>query len=234
MDSSRCVVIGLKLSSAECLLKYLLPRKDDYNWILKESNEDPSKVQVCVWWRKDKEFFNTPLRSFLKRLKNKLVLGQQPNISGKMSTEKGVQMVCKKVPGSITKYHLELPLYPCLSGLLPSAPLQIGDCNEVGGSDESPCGKAILENILQKLNHLLEVVYDMSAEVRTLPKLNILLEAIGDMASQINALRESMTPTLHGDYSDYDPPRSYLDHIIGPTQKLVEPSLPCIPPNVQS
>ena len=228
MDPSRCVVIELGLAGEEYLLNYLLARKGDYNWVLKESDEDPSKVKVCVWWRRDKEFFNTPLRSFLKRLKNKRVFDPhtpdpfkavcEPKISGKISTEKGVQLVCKRVPGSITKYHLEMPLYPCLSGLLPGAPpYPIEDSNEVPppvedskevDESEPTGGESILGNILQKLNQLHEVI-----------------DGITDVRNQINALREAMMSSLHGVYSDYDPPRSYPDPIIQATRDLIQSSL---------
>ena len=227
MDPSRCVVIELELSGEERFLNYLSARKGDYNWILKESIEDPSKVKTCVWWRRIKEFFNTPLRSFLKRLKNKRVFDihdgfrsksvYDPKISGKMSTEKGVQMVCKGIPGSITKYHLEMPLYPCLSGLIPGAPpppYPIEDSNEVPPTvedskevDESgpSGGESILGNILQRLNQIHEVV-----------------DGIADMRIQINRLREAMM--------DYDPPRSYPDPVIQATRDLLESSLSCLPP----
>ena len=239
MDPSRCVVIELELAGEERILNYLSARKGDYNWILKESDEDLSKVKVCVWWREDKEFFNTPLRSFLKRLKNKRVFDHhtpdgsgsfksiyEPKISGKMSTEEGVQLVCKRVPGSITKYHLEMPLYPCLSGLLPCAPpYSIEDSNEVPppvedskevDESEPSGGESILGNILQKLNQIHEVI-----------------DGIADMRNQINRLREAMS-SLHGVYSDYDPPRSYPDPVIQATRDLIESSLSCLPPIDQS
>ena len=120
MDSSRCVIIELELSGEDRFINYLSARKDDYNWVLRGSMENPSKVKACVWWRRDKEFFNTPLRSFLKRLKNKRVF--EPKVSGKMSTGKGVQLVCKGIPGSITKYHLGPPLYLSLRRLLQGVP----------------------------------------------------------------------------------------------------------------
>ena len=225
MDPSRCVVIELELSGEERFLNYLSARKGDYNWILKESIEDPSKIKACVWWRRDKEFFNTALRSFLKRLKNKRVFDTHdgcwfksvydPKISGKMSTEKGVEMVCKGILGSITKYHLEIPLYPCLSGLIPGAPpYPIEDSNEVPPTvedskevDESgpSGGESILGNILQRLNQIHEVV-----------------DGIADMRIQINRLREAMM--------DYDPPRSYPDPVIQATRDLLESSLSCLPP----
>ena len=228
MDPSRCVVIELEQAGEECFLNYLIARKEDYNLILKESIEDPSKVKACVWWRRGKEFFNTPLRSFLKRLKNKRLFDGvkwpkpvcQPKILGKMSTEKGVEMVCKSIPGSITKYHLEIPLYPYLSGLIPGAPPYpnedsnevpptVGDCERVAES-----GSSCHELILQKLNQIHEAV-----------------ESISGMRGQINRLCEAMDLSVtHGAYSDYDPPRTYPDPVICTAQDLVEPDLSYIPP----
>ena len=226
MDPSRCVVIELELSGEGRFINYLLGRKCDYNWTLKESIEDPSKVKACVWWRKDKEFFNTPLRSFLKRLKNKRVFDDDsasfksvytPKISGTMSTEKGVQMVCKGIPGSIVRYYLEMHLYPCLSGLLHDVPpFHAEDSNEVPPPIEDSKevnesgGESILGDILQKLNQL-----------------HGLINGIADMRNQINRLCENMVRDV---YSDYDPPRSYPYPIVQATRDLIESSLSCLPP----
>ena len=226
MDPSRCVVIELEQTSEERFLGYLSGRKGDYNWILKESIEDPSKVKACVWWRRDKAFFNTPLRSFLKRLKNKRTFETRDGcwfkpvyvyISGKMSTEKGVEMVCKGAPGSITKYHLEIPLYPYLSGLIPGAPpYPDEDSNEVppavGDSERAgESGPSCHELILQKLEQ-------MHFEV-------------AGMRGQINRVCEAMDlSSTHGAYSDYTPPRTYPDPVICTAQDLVESDLSYIPP----
>ena len=94
MDSSRCVVIEIEPPAEEQLLKYLSDRKCNYNWIMKEN--DPHlrpKVLVCVWWEREvyKEFSATPLRSFLKRIKNKYVY--PPKISKRITTAAGVRAV---------------------------------------------------------------------------------------------------------------------------------------------
>ena len=72
-----------------------------------------------------------------------------------------------------------MPLYPCLSGLLPCAPpYPIEDSNEVPppvedskevDESESSGGESILGNILQKLNQIHEVI-----------------DGIADMRNQIN------------------------------------------------
>ena len=113
-----CVVIELEHADEGQLLKYLYEHVCSYNWILKET-EEISKVRVCVWWREEdyRLFSTTPLRSFLKRLRNKTT-PDTIKISERISTEEGVQRVCKGAPASISKYYLEAPLYPYLRGLL--------------------------------------------------------------------------------------------------------------------
>ena len=210
MDPSRCVVIELELAAEERLLKYLSGRKSDYNWILEETDEEQPKVRVCVWWRKEKEFFSTPLRSFLKRLKNKQMFDPKvpgririkpmfdPKISGRMSTEEGVQRVCKGVRASISKHHLELPLYPYLSGLLLDGPPGIGEyeSNEaiMDGGDPN------MLNILGKLNLLLEIVDVIAAHVVKLSEVKRLSEPDENTPS---------STITHMDKSDYEPARSF-------------------------
>ena len=113
-----CVVIQLELADQWRLLKYLNEHVYSYNWILKEV-EGTDKIRVCVWWDEEdyKAFCTTPLRSFLKRLRNKTTV-DAIKIFPKMSTDEGVQKVCKGIPASISKYHLEAPLYPYLKPLL--------------------------------------------------------------------------------------------------------------------
>ena len=181
MDPCRCVVIELELTGEDRFINYLLVRKNDYNWILRESMEDPSKVKACVWWCRNKEFFNTPLRSFLKRLKNKHVPGLK--VSGKMATEKGVQLVCKGIPGTIIKYHLGPPLYRTLRRLLQVENTLFSNETPppISKDGDGGCDNSILGGILQKLDDLLD---------------------------KFTGLRESMVRDV---YSQYDPPWSYPD-----------------------
>ena len=113
-----CVVITLELVHEERIVNYLHEHTYSYNWILKQDREN-SKVRICVWWREDeyRQFCTTPLRSFLKRLKNKARYDKM-DISKIMTTDEGVQIVCQGVSGSISKYYLEEPLYPYLRDLL--------------------------------------------------------------------------------------------------------------------
>ena len=122
-----CVVIELESVDEEHIVKYLHGHVYSYNWILK-NDEESSKVLVCVWWREEdhKQFSTTPLRSFIKRLKNKTTYNSI-RISGKMSTEEGVQTVCKGVRGSITKYYLEPHLRLYLSDWSSVNPAEIGE-----------------------------------------------------------------------------------------------------------
>ena len=118
MSMRHCVVITLELVDEDRIVKYLHEHVYSYNWILKE-NRETNKVQICVWWREDeyRQFCTTPLRSFLKRLKNKAQYAKM-DISRIMTTDEGVQIVCQGVPGSISKYYLEEPLYPYLRELI--------------------------------------------------------------------------------------------------------------------
>ena len=113
-----CVVIALPLVDEGRIVNYLYEHTYSYNWILKQDRE-ASKVRICVWWREDeyRQFCTTPLRSFLKRLKNKAQY-DRIDISKIMSTDDAVQIVCQGVSGSISKYYLDGPLYPYLRDLL--------------------------------------------------------------------------------------------------------------------
>ena len=157
---THCVVVELKRVDEGQILRYLYEHVYSYNWILKEV-EETDKVRLCVWWREEdyRQFCTTPLRSFLKRLRNKTA-HDSIIISKKMSTEEGIQAVCKGVRGSISKYYLEAPLYPYLRGLL--------------SVDESPLG--IEERELRpntKCNLILKMVdtLDISAKLDLLQKI---------------------------------------------------------------
>ena len=89
MDASRCVIIEFDGASQETLLKYLWKNDLSYNWIVTAFDE----IRVCIWWAKNVEFSTTPLRSFLKRFKNKMPIDSYFKISRKMSTEEGVRKV---------------------------------------------------------------------------------------------------------------------------------------------
>ena len=67
------VVIELDLVDEERIVKYLYEHDYSYNWILREDKE-AEKVRLYIWWREGdcSRFCATPLRSFLKRLKNKV------------------------------------------------------------------------------------------------------------------------------------------------------------------
>ena len=161
MDSSRCVVIGIEPPAEELLLKYLSDRKRNYNWIMKENDETRPKVRVCVWWKKEeyKEFSATPLRSFLKRIKNKYVY--PPEVSKRITTASGVRAVCDNVHGSISKYHLEGELLSRLGDLLLK---KAADENEsVAGSADSNTSI-----IMTKLNILLGIVDVIAQHVASL------------------------------------------------------------------
>ena len=182
MEYTSCVVIELDRADEERLLKYFSEHVHDYNWILKE-DEESSKARACVWWRKKdyKQFSTTPLRSFLKRLKNKTCFDIR--ISGKMSTEEGVQGVCKGVRASISKHYLEAPLsnklYPYLTGLLSVDPPGIGESNS-----DDPNAPIISPKltILTKLDLLRKITDTVVEQVKKLEK----LEKLEKWLSEVN------------------------------------------------
>ena len=116
VEDKRCVIIELELVDKERISKYLDEHVYSYNWILREDNE---KVRLCVWWREyeHKLFSVTPLRSFLKRLKNKAHYDKIV-ISAMMNTDEGVQTLCEWESGIIKEYHLEEPLTTYLQDIL--------------------------------------------------------------------------------------------------------------------
>ena len=75
MDVSRCVLITTEEHIWVNILPYLFKKREKYNWILKrakDSEKSPDdKVEVFVWWSGKAMFSATPLRSHLKRLKQK-------------------------------------------------------------------------------------------------------------------------------------------------------------------
>ena len=77
MDFSRCVVIHIREHVWENILPYLFKKREKYNWIVNKSMDlqksPDNKIAVYIWWDGDKEFSATPLRSHLKRIKQKAV-----------------------------------------------------------------------------------------------------------------------------------------------------------------
>ena len=120
--SRHCVIIELELADQERIVKYLYEHVYSYNWLLKEDKE-AGKVQLCVWWREDdhRQFCTSPLRSFLKRLKNKAGY-DKISISKQLTTKEGVHALCNGVLGSISKYYAEGPLYIYLRDVLSLEP----------------------------------------------------------------------------------------------------------------
>ena len=77
----------------------------------------------------------------------------------KMSTDEGVQKVCKGIPASISKYHLEAPLYPYLKPLL--------------SIDHSTTGETPSNTPNPKLDFIFKTIetLDMSTKVELLQKI---------------------------------------------------------------
>ena len=120
-----CVVIELRRSDEERILKYLYEHVYSYQWILREHKET-EMIRLCVWWREGehRQFCNSPLRSFLKRLKNKA--GYEKIITSKtLTTKEGVHVLCNGDLKCISKYYAEGPLYVYLREVLSLEPPQM-------------------------------------------------------------------------------------------------------------
>ena len=143
-EDKKCVIIELELVDKARILKYLGEHVYSYNWILMEDNE---KVRLCVWWREYvyKPFSVTPLRSFLKRLKNKAQY-DKIDISNIMNTNVGVQVLCEWESGSIKEHHLEEPLTTYLQSVLSTNSLSTNYQSEL--TTDKTAYKRIMKDIL--------------------------------------------------------------------------------------
>ena len=112
--SRHCVIIHLERTDQERIVKYLHEHVYSYNWLLRKDKGD-GKIRLCVWWREDcyRQFCNSPLRSFLKRLGNKAGY-DKINISKQLTTKEAVHAS----DDGISKYYAEGPLYIYLRDLL--------------------------------------------------------------------------------------------------------------------
>ena len=157
-----CVIIQLPCCTKERILKYLYEHVHVYSWILREDKEI-GMVLLCVWWRESdyKLFSTSPLRSFLKRLKNKA--GQEKiSISKPLTTKEGVHALCNihalcnRDVQYISKYYAEGPLYMYLREALSLEPPQM--------VESSPKK--------EKCNHILQMTsgLDMSTKLDLLQK----------------------------------------------------------------
>ncbi len=77
MDISRCVLITVEEYIWESVFPYLFKKREKYNWIVHKLKIDTErspndKAEVYLWWSGEGLFSSTPLRSHLKRLKQKV------------------------------------------------------------------------------------------------------------------------------------------------------------------
>ena len=112
------VIIELQRANEERILKYLYEHVYSYQWILREDKETES-ICLCVWWRENecRLFCTSPLRSFLKRLKNNAGY-EKIRISRTLTTKEGIDTLCNDDLGCISKYYAEGPLYVYLREVL--------------------------------------------------------------------------------------------------------------------
>ncbi len=95
MDISRCVLITLEEHIWVNVFPYLFKKREKYNWIVYKQKIDTErspndKVEVYLWWSGEGLFSSTPLRSHLKRLKQKAGVKKRAEcfkISRKMRTK---------------------------------------------------------------------------------------------------------------------------------------------------
>ncbi len=72
MDVLRCVLITVDEHIWKNTAQYLSKRTSEYNWIVNRPKDlGKSEIEVFVWWAGRAVFSATPLRSYLKRLKQK-------------------------------------------------------------------------------------------------------------------------------------------------------------------
>ena len=118
VSARHCVIIQLSCCTEERILKYLYEHVHVYSWILREDKEI-GMVRLCVWWRESdyKQFSTSPLRSFLKRLKNKAG-HEKISISKPLTTKEGVHGLCNGDLQCISKYYTEGLLYKYLREVL--------------------------------------------------------------------------------------------------------------------
>ena len=80
MDFSRCVVVNASEYAWESILPYMLKKSERYHWITVTKNEHykvdthiATHITLYIWWQKNKNFSTTPLRSHMKRVKQKII-----------------------------------------------------------------------------------------------------------------------------------------------------------------
>ena len=157
VSARHCVIIQLSCCDEEAILKYLYEHVHVYSWILREDKEI-GMVRLCVWWRESdyKLFSTSPLRSFLKRLKNKAGRHEKISISKPLTTKEGVHVLCNGDLQCISKYYTEGLLYKYLREVLSL---------ELSQKVESSTTK-------EKCNHILQMTssLDMSTKLALLQK----------------------------------------------------------------
>ena len=187
MDASRCVVIEFDGASQETLLRYLSKNDLSYNWIVTAFDE----IRVCIWWTKNVEFSTTPLRSFLKRFKNKMPIDSYLKISRKMSTCEGVRKVYgRNGPVMLTLdalqrssiYYLTRPVREHVIGLRLQEPNNEEPDNEepdneeptplrVGDPPMADKDREFKLDISSKVDLLLKITARIATEVKKLSQL---------------------------------------------------------------
>jgi hypothetical protein len=81
MDFSRCVVVNASEYVWERILPYMMKKSERHPWItIKTKNEqEDTPIIVYIWWEGSKDFSATPLRSHMKRVKQKIIKNNTEN-----------------------------------------------------------------------------------------------------------------------------------------------------------
>ncbi len=136
MDISRCVLITVEEHIWESVFPYLLKKREKYNWIVHKLKTDierspNDKVEVYIWWSGEGLFSSTPLRSHLKRLKQKAGVKKRAEcfkISRKMKTKN----ILKKMVDSTQTHDWDDSSFICkeLSEYLEAGVLRLKKASE--------------------------------------------------------------------------------------------------------
>ncbi len=100
MDVSQCVLITTEEHIWKNTAQYLSKRTSEYNWIVNRPKDlERSEIEVFVWWASRAVFSATPLRSYLKRLR------QRKEGCFKISKAVKTRSIVKKLIKSTKTHH---------------------------------------------------------------------------------------------------------------------------------
>ncbi len=161
MDISRCVLITVEEHIWESVFPYLFKKREKYNWIVHKLRIDTErspndKAEVYLWWSGEGLFSSTPLRSHLKRLKQKVEVGKRAEcfrISRKMKTKN----ILKRLVDSFRTHDWDDSSFICkeLSQYLEAGVLRLKKASESKvtkkmGAEVTEQQSELQQNVLQQ------------------------------------------------------------------------------------